>query len=352
MQGLLAGIKGLTDPIKRFAMSNKKTKLSAEAALRMFRQMVRIRTFENNANQLYLSAKMPGLTHMYSGEEAVAVGICEALLPTDKITSTHRGHGHCVAKGAEFKAMFCELLGREEGYCRGKGGSMHIADQSNGNLGANAIVGGSLGIATGAALTSKLKKTGDVAVCFFGDGATAQGLMYEVMNMAALWNLPVIYACENNGYSEYTKTEEIAAGSITARAEAFGIESHQVDGQDVIAVNELSQSLVERARKGEGPFFMELMTYRYHGHHVGDINREYYRAKKEEEEWKTNRDPIIRMRAWLVDNKYATEEALDELSKEVADDAESAVAYALEAPYPDVSEVDMHVFTDIEHVLA
>lgn len=333
-------------------MSNAKKKVSADDALRMFRQMVRIRTFENNANQLYLSAKMPGLTHMYSGEEAVAVGICEALLPTDKITSTHRGHGHCVAKGADFKAMFCELLGKEEGYCRGKGGSMHIADQSNGNLGANAIVGGSLGIATGAALTSKLTKTGDVAVCFFGDGATAQGLMYEVMNMAALWKLPVIYACENNGYSEYTKTEEIAAGSITARAEAFGIESYQVDGQDVIAVNELSQKLVDRARKGEGPFFLELMTYRYHGHHVGDINREYYRAKSEEQDWRENRDPIIRMRAWLIENKYATETALDELSKEVTEDAEAAVAYALDAPYPDASEVDMHVYTDVEHVLA
>lgn len=333
-------------------MSKKPHTLSAEEALRMFRQMLRIRTFENNANQLYLSAKMPGLTHMYSGEEAVAVGICEALTPTDKITSTHRGHGHCVAKGADFKAMFCELLGREEGYCRGKGGSMHIADQSNGNLGANAIVGGSLGIATGAALTAKFSKSDDVAVCFFGDGATAQGLMYEVMNMAALWKLPVIYACENNGYSEYTKTEEIAAGSITARAEAFGIESFQVDGQDVIAVNALAKDLVARARKGEGPFFVELMTYRYHGHHVGDINREYYRAKTEEEDWKSNRDPIIRMRAWIIENGHATEEELDAINKEIVEDAERAVAYALDAPYPDVSEVDMHVFTDIKHVMA
>ena len=333
-------------------MSKKETTLKAEDALRMFRQMLRIRTFENNANQLYLSAKMPGLTHMYSGEEAVAVGICDALLASDKITSTHRGHGHCVAKGADFKAMFCELLGKKEGYCRGKGGSMHIADQSNGNLGANAIVGGSLGIATGAALTAKFKGTGDVAVCFFGDGATAQGLMYEVMNMAALWTLPVIYACENNGYSEYTKTEEIAAGSIVARAEAFGIESFQVDGQDVIAVNALAKSLVERARKGEGPFFVELMTYRYHGHHVGDINREYYRTKTEEEDWRENRDPIIRMRSWIVEQGHATEEELDAINQEVIKDAEDAVAYALAAPYPDISEVDMHVFTDIEHVLA
>ena len=333
-------------------MNPAKTKTNSEDYLRMYTQMVRIRTFEDNANQLYLSAKMPGLTHMYSGEEAVAVGICEALKTTDKITSTHRGHGHCVAKGAEFKQMFCELLGKEEGYCRGKGGSMHIADQSNGNLGANAIVGGSMGIATGAALSAKMLGRDDVTVCFFGDGATAQGLMYEVMNMAALWKLPVIYACENNGYSEYTKTEEIAAGSITARAEAFGIEAHQVDGQDVLAVNALTTDLVARARKGEGPFFMELMTYRYHGHHVGDINREYYRSKEEEKDWKENRDPIIRFRAHLVKEGIATEAEIDALNAEVAADAEAAVAYALDAKYPDASEVDMHVFTDIEHALA
>lgn len=321
-----------------------KAKTNSEDYLQMYRQMVRIRTFEDTANQLYLSAKMPGLTHMYSGEEAVAVGICEALRDSDHITSTHRGHGHCVAKGAEFKQMFCELLGKAEGYCRGKGGSMHIADQSHGNLGANAIVGGSMGIATGSALRAKLQGADDVTVCFFGDGATAQGLMYEVMNMAALWKLPVIYACENNGYSEYTKTEEIAAGSITARAEAFGIEAHQVDGQDVLAVNALTAKLVARARKGEGPFFMELMTYRYHGHHVGDINREYYRSKAEEKDWRENRDPIIRFRAHLVAEGIASEEDLDALNAQIAADAAEAVAYAEAAAYPPAEEVDMHVF--------
>jgi acetoin:2,6-dichlorophenolindophenol oxidoreductase subunit alpha len=327
-------------------MSTAKTKSNAEDYLRMYRQMVRIRTFEDNANKLYLSAKMPGLTHMYSGEEAVAVGICEALTDSDRITSTHRGHGHCVAKGAEFKEMFCELLGKEEGYCRGKGGSMHIADQSHGNLGANAIVGGSMGIATGSALRAKLQGADDVTVCFFGDGATAQGLMYEVMNMAALWNLPVIYACENNGYSEYTKTEEIAAGSITARAEAFGIESFTVDGQDVLAVNELARKLVARARKGEGPFFVELMTYRYHGHHVGDINREYYRSKDEERDWKDNRDPIVRFRAYLVQEGIASEDEIEAINAGIAKDASEAVAYAEAARYPDVSEVDMHVYAN------
>ncbi|MEQ8481776.1 MAG: thiamine pyrophosphate-dependent dehydrogenase E1 component subunit alpha [Hoeflea sp.] len=322
----------------------RKDKSNREDYLRMYRQMVRIRAFEDNANQLYLSAKMPGLTHMYSGQEAVAVGICEALTPDDKITSTHRGHGHCVAKGAEFKEMFCELLGKEEGYCRGKGGSMHIADQANGNLGANAIVGGSMGIATGAALSAKRLGKTDVTVCFFGDGATAQGLLYEVMNMAALWNLPVIYACENNGYSEYTRTDEIAAGSITARAEAFGIESHQVDGQDVLAVNKLATDLVARARKGEGPFFVELMTYRYHGHHVGDINRDYYRPKDEEADWKKNRDPITNFGKWLEAQKIVTADELVGINNEVKAEAEAAVAYAEKAPYPSVKEVDMHVF--------
>ena len=317
---------------------------NSEDYMRMYRQMVRIRTFEDNANQLYLSARMPGLTHMYSGQEAVAVGICEALTDDDRITSTHRGHGHCVAKGADFRAMFCELLGKEEGYCRGKGGSMHIADQSHGNLGANAIVGGSMGIATGSALSAKRLGRDDVTVCFFGDGATAQGLMYEVMNMAALWKLPVIYACENNGYSEYTRTDEIAAGSITARAEAFGIEAFKVDGQNVLAVNDLAQKLVARCRKGEGPFFIELETYRYHGHHVGDINREYYRSKAEESEWKTNRDPITSFGTWLAEQGIATDAELKAIQEDIKADATAAVEYALSAKYPDVIEVDMHVY--------
>lgn len=326
-------------------MSSRKT--NAEAYLRMYRQMVRIRVFEDNANQLYLSARMPGLTHMYSGQEAVAVGICEALTRDDKITSTHRGHGHCVAKGAEFKEMFCELLGRAEGYCGGKGGSMHIADQSNGNLGANAIVGGSMGIATGAALSARQLGRKDVTVCFFGDGATAQGLLYEVMNMAALWKLPIIYACENNGYSEYTKTAEIAAGSLLARAEAFGIEAFQVDGQDVLAVNKLTERLVARCRNGEGPFFVQLDTYRYHGHHVGDINREYYRSKDEEALWKAERDPIVNFGRWLTAEGVATSEELAAIDAGVRADAEAAVSYALAAPFPDASQVKRHVFTDM-----
>lgn len=324
----------------------KKAKANSDSYLRMYSQMAKIRAFEDRANQLYLDAKMPGLTHMYSGQEAVAVGICEALKVTDKITSTHRGHGHCVAKGAELKEMFCELLGKEEGYCRGKGGSMHIADQSNGNLGANAIVGGSMGIATGSALRAKLNGEDDVTVCFFGDGATAQGLMYEVMNMAALWKLPVIYACENNGYSEYTATDEIAAGNILDRARAFGIEAHQVDGQDVLAVNKLALDLVDRARNGKGPFFIELLTYRYHGHHVGDISRTYYRPKEEEDHWKKNRDPIKILGDWLISEKISSSDDLKKIIKEIEAQAENAVQYALNAKYPDEAEVDMHVYLE------
>lgn len=322
----------------------KFTKKDIDKLLRLYSQMVRIRKFEDNANQLYLSAKMPGLTHMSSGQEAVAVGICEALKSSDYITSTHRGHGHCVAKGADYKKMFCELLGKEEGYCRGKGGSMHIADQDNGNLGANAIVGGSTGIATGAALSSKFLGLDAVTVCFFGDGALGQGVLYEVMNMAKLYKLPVIYACENNLYGEYTHVSEMAAGNILDRPKAFDIESFEVDGQDVLAVYELSKTLVKRARGGDGPFFIQLNTYRYHGHHVGDIAREYYRSKEEEKHWKENRDPIKILAEYLVSKKWASSEQLAQMDLDITNEAKAAVEYAIDAPYPDANEVDMHVF--------
>src|SRR6202521_2222786 len=221
--------------------------------LRMFRQMTTIRLFEEQVNDLYTRALMPGLAHLYIGEEAVAVGVCEALRPDDYITSTHRGHGHCLAKGASIDRMFAELLGKEAGYCKGKGGSMHIADPDTGNLGANAIVGGSAGIATGAAFSAQRRKTSQVAVCFFGDGALGQGLLYEVMNMAALWKLPVIYVCENNLYNEYTHYLETTAGDILMRGPAFGVPAESVDGQDVRAVYATASRLVDRARKGEGP---------------------------------------------------------------------------------------------------
>ena len=251
----------------------------SEDWIHMYRQMARIRAFEEKVNDLYLNAIMPGLAHLCIGQEAIAVGVCEALNTEDYITSTHRGHGHCLAKGASADRMFAELLGKAAGYCRGKGGSMHIADPDSGNLGANAIVGGSAGIATGAAFSAKQMGTGQVAVCFFGEGALGQGLFYEVMNMAQLWSLPVIYVCENNLYNEYTHFTEATAGEILDRPRAFGIYAEEIDGQDVRVVHESVQRLVERARQGEGPAFLLCHTYRYHGHHVGDIDRAYYRSK-------------------------------------------------------------------------
>ena len=309
-----------------------------------YRQMMRIRVFEEHANELYLTAKMPGLTHMYAGEEAVAVGVCDALTREDYITSTHRGHGHCIAKGARLDLMFAELLGKAAGYNRGKGGSMHIADQENGNLGANAIVGGSAGIATGAALSARLQGTDRVAVCFFGEGALGQGLLYEVMNMAQLWKLPVLYVCENNLYNEYTHFEETTAGAILDRPRAFGIHTAEVDGQDVTQVSAVAHELVKRARQGEGPAFLLAHTYRYYGHHVGDIQRDYYRSKDEESHWKDERDPLALFTDWLQKEKIADAEALRSIEDEVRQEAAEAVEYGLQAPYPAESEVTLHVY--------
>jgi TPP-dependent pyruvate/acetoin dehydrogenase alpha subunit len=322
------------------------TRNEAEATdrwLHAYRQMVKIRVFEERVNELYRGAKMPGLAHLYIGEEAVAVGICEALRQDDYITSTHRGHGHCLAKGAAVDRMFAELLGKEPGYCRGKGGSMHIADHENGNLGANAIVGGSTGIATGAAMSAKMRGTDQVAVCFFGDGALGQGVLYEVMNMAALWKLPVIYACENNLYGEYTHYSETTAGEMIARAQAFGIPAQQVDGQDVRAVYDAAQRAVERARGGDGPSFLVLDTYRFHGHHVGDVDRAYYRSKEEELQWSSQRDPI-ELLAGRLREQGVTDEALEQIRADAQREIDEGVEFALAAPYPPESEVDQHVF--------
>lgn len=315
-----------------------------EQFLHMYQQMTKIREFEKKVNELYQSAKMPGLAHLYIGQEAVAVGVCEALERDDYITSTHRGHGHCLAKGASVDRMFAELLGKVDGYCRGKGGSMHIADQDTGNLGANAIVGGSAGIATGAALTAKKLGTGKVAACFFGEGALGQGLLYEVMNIAQLWQLPVIYVCENNLYNEYTHYSETTAGELTARPKAFGIHTEEVDGQDVRAVYEIMKRLVERARQGDGPAFLVCNTYRYYGHHVGDIDRSYYRSKEEEHDWQTNRDPLQLLADWLLDSGLTDQPMLDQISAEAKAEIEAGVDFALLAPYPQASEVDQHVY--------
>jgi pyruvate dehydrogenase E1 component alpha subunit len=312
--------------------------------LDMYRAMATIRLFEEKVNELYRGAKMPGLAHLYIGEEAVAVGVCHALRRDDYITSTHRGHGHCLAKGADVGRMFAELLGKEPGYCRGKGGSMHIADHANGNLGANAIVGGSTGIATGAAFSAKRRGTDQVAVCFMGDGALGQGILYEVMNLASLWSLPVIYVCENNLYNEYTHYLEATAGAILDRPKAFGVEAVEVDGQDVRAVNAAAAALVARARGGDGPSFLLCNTYRYHGHHVGDVDRAYYRSKDEEAEWANERDPIALLGAWLSSCGLADDTRLGELSQEAQDEVERGLQFALDAPFPEPSEAAEDVY--------
>src|SRR6266436_5336523 len=316
------------------------TGISAELAVRLYRRMLAIRLFEERVNDLYTRALMPGLAHLYIGEEAVAVGICEALRADDYITSTHRGHGHCLAKGASPDRMFAELLGKEAGYCKGKGGSMHIADPATGNMGANAIVAGSVGIATGAAFAAKRLGNGRVAVCFFWEGALGQGSLYEVMNLAQLFKLPVIYVCENNLYTEYTHFSETTAGDILTRATAFGLFAAEVDGQDVRAVNAVASQLIERARQGDGPAFLLANTYRYTGHHVGDINREYYRSKQEEQRWKAERDPVRNLVDWMLEQKISDTSQLAQIESELTAEMDKAVEFAVAAPYPKPEEAE------------
>jgi pyruvate dehydrogenase E1 component alpha subunit len=318
--------------------------IPADKLIRLYDRMVAIRLFEERVNDLYTRALMPGLAHLYIGEEAIAVGVCEALKNNDYITSTHRGHGHCLAKGASPDLMFAELLGKEAGYCKGKGGSMHIADPATGNLGANAIVGGSAGIATGAAFASKYLKTGQVAVCFFGEGALGQGLLYEELNLAQLWMLPVIFVCENNGYNEYTHFSESTAGDVAKRAEAFGMANETADGQNVRETYAIAQKYIERARSGGGPAFLQFKTYRYHGHHVGDIARAYYRPKAEEQEWVTERDPITLHGTWLMENGIATRAELDAIQEKLVVEMDAAVDFGVNASYPDPSRVTEDVY--------
>ena len=315
-----------------------------ETYVRMYRRMLAIRLFEERVNDLYTRALMPGLAHLYIGEEAVAVGVCEALRKDDYITSTHRGHGHCLAKGASPDLMFAELLGKKAGYCKGKGGSMHIADPETGNLGANAIVGGSAALAAGAAYSAKYLGQDRVVVCFFGEGALGQGVLYESMNLAQLWKLPVVYVCENNLYNEYTHFTETTAGDIIARPAAFGVQSATVDGQNARAVYDVSSTLVDRARKGEGPAFVLANTYRFRGHHVGDVSRDYYRAKQEEQRWMEERDPIKILGAYLTGDHIVEQAGLDRVQEELTAEMDRAVQWAIDAPYPSAEEVAEDVY--------
>ncbi len=312
----------------------RRTRLpDADTVWSMYRKMVEIRSFEEHVWDVYTRGLMPGLAHLYIGEEAVAVGACTALRTDDYITSTHRGHGHCLAKGARLEGMMAEIMGKEAGYCRGKGGSMHIADMSVGNLGANGIVGGSFGIATGAALSAKLRKTDQVAVCFFGDGAANQGILMEAANMAVIWNLPVIYLCENNQYGEHTPFEAVTGvKEIVDRAKGFGMDGERVDGADVLAVLEVIRRAVDKARKGGGPTFVEAVTYRFKGHHVGDAAG--YRTKEELAWWMDNKDPIQLLARDMLKAGVATDEQLLAVQEQVEVEVIAAVEFAREAPYP------------------
>mgnify|MGYP000061879257 FL=1 len=313
--------------------SGAAAKIDPDTLWLMYRKMVEIRKFEEHVWDVYTRGWMPGLAHLYIGEEAVAVGACSVLRDDDYITSTHRGHGHCLAKGARLQPMMAEIMGKEAGYCRGKGGSMHIADMSVGNLGANGIVGGSFGIATGAGLSAKTRGTDQVAVCFFGDGAANQGLLMETANMAAIWDLPVIYLCENNQYGEHTPFQAVTGvKEIADKAHGFGMQGVRVDGSDVLAVHDVVARAVDRARKGSGPTFIEAITYRFRGHHVGDAAP--YRTKEELEWWMANRDPIELLGREMKRRRVATNTQLTEVQEQVEADVIAAVEFAREAPYP------------------
>jgi len=304
----------------------------------MLRQMLEIRGFEDKVYELLGRNVISGASHLYAGQEAVAVGACAALGPDDVITSTHRGHGHCIAKGGELPKMMAELCGKSTGYSRGRGGSMHIADVAGGNLGATGIVGGNIPVATGAGLAIKMRGEPRVVLCFFGDGACNNGVFHESLNMAGLWRLPVVYIIENNLYGMSVSTKRACAvSSISDRASGYGMPGVTVDGQDVLAVREAVREAVARARADEGPTLIEAQTYRYYGHSRSDPRK--YRTREEEDHYRTERDPITLFKRRLLDEKTASAGELEALEKSVAGAIEAATAFALESPYPDQSEL-------------
>lgn len=316
-----------------------------EQLLDALRRMHLIRRFEEAAEESYTRGLIHGTMHLSIGQEASAVGICLPLTREDQITSTHRGHGHCIAKGAEVKRMFAEFFGKTTGYCGGRGGSMHIADVSTGNLGANGIVGGGIPIAVGAALTAKRLRTGKVAVSFFGDGANNEGAFHEALNMASVWKLPVVFVCENNGYGMSTSTERsTAVPNIADRAAGYAMPGVIVDGNDLSAVAEASHDAVERARRGEGPSLIECKTYRHRGHSKSDRNR--YRTKDEIEDWMANRDPIARYEAQLIAFGIASEAELEEVRQTVEVAIAEGIEFAKASPIPAAIDLADYVYTE------
>ncbi|MEW8959902.1 MAG: thiamine pyrophosphate-dependent dehydrogenase E1 component subunit alpha [Moorella sp. (in: firmicutes)] len=320
--------------------------IKLEESLEMYRLMLRIRYFEEKIVEVYAQGLMPGLAHLYIGEEAVAVGVCAALKPEDLITSTHRGHGHCIAKGGDVRRMMAEMFGKSTGYCNGKGGSMHISDIELGIVGANGVVGGGIPLATGAALSAQLRNSGQVVACFFGDGASNQGVFHESLNLAAVWRLPVVYICENNGYGiSVSQERHQAIKNIAVRAEAYGMPGVVVDGNDVEAVYEATREAVARARRGEGPTLVECKTYRWRGHHEGDPNRgTRYRTREEMAAWE-ERCPIKNYETKLLARGVSSNQ-LEEIQKQVKKEIEDAVEYANNSPFPALEEAVSQVYAD------
>ena len=311
----------------------------------MYRTMWRIRLFEEEANRQQAFGNVQGSFHMYIGEEAVAVGFCAHLRSDDYIVGTHRSHGHFIAKGGRIERMMAELFGREEGICRGKGGSMHVADFSVGMLGANGIVGGGFGPATGAALASQLRGDDRVTVCFFGDGAMQRGTFHEAINIGAIWNLPVIYVCENNHYQQWIPQRRMTkVTSVRDMAPSYGIPGESVDGQDVLAVSEVASRAIDRARTGGGPTLIECVTYRFHGHSPGDLQE--YRDKEEVEYWRTERDPIQLLRTYLIERQQLGEDEDAAIRAAATVEIESAVAFAEASPFPPDEEIVTDVYVD------
>lgn len=310
--------------------------LSTEKMLTMYRQMLRIRYFEDRVSKLFAEGVLPGFVHLYLGEEAVAVGVCSALNDDDYITSTHRGHGHIIAKGGRLDRAMAELYGKRTGYNKGKGGSMHMAHTELGILGANGIVGGGIPIATGAGLSAKMRGTKQVAVAFFGDGGSNQGTFHEAINLASAFDLPVIYVCENNLYGVGTRQSKVRkVEHIADRAVGYAIPGVIVDGNDVLAVYRAASEAVERARRGEGPTLIECKTYRWHTHFEGEPDT--YRTKEEIAEWKA-KEPIGRFEAYLTEEKIATPQELESIRREVMDELEAAVRFAEASPEPELPE--------------
>ena len=311
------------------------TQPTDEVLLDIHRRMVRIRTFEDEAGRMAENGFIPGALHLYVGEEAVAVGVMAHLTDEDQITSTHRGHGHLIAKGGEFDRMFAELFGRVDGYCKGKGGSMHVSNLEIGMLGANGIVGGGPPIAMGAGFANKYKKNGNVAVTFFGDGASNEGAFHEAANMAALYKLPVLFVCENNGFGEYTpQRDHQAITDVADRAPGYGMPGVIVDGMDVMAVYEAAGAAVERARQGDGPTLLECKTYRFYDHVGRRGMGRTYRTDEELAEW-MKRDPIEMFEARLAEQGVLSADAAKEVHEEIARDVEAAVEFAKASPMPD-----------------